>query len=86
MVKEAFALEKMVGNETSCRDSYRLVATVRDLKMAILVSNDECSLKIRDTASWPRSETSLFLKRLGDFVSIQDFAKFFPPFGGIGKV
>lgn len=85
MVKEAFALGKVVGNETSCRDLYRLVATVRDLKMAILVSNDECSLKIRDTASWSRSET-LFLKRLGDFVSIQDFAKFFPPFGGIGNV
>lgn len=83
MVKEAFALGKVVGNETSCRDLYRLVATVRDLKMAILVSNDQ--LKIRDTASWPRSET-LFLKRLGDFVSIQDFAKFFPPFGGIGNV
>lgn len=43
-------------------------------------------MKIRDIASWPRSETSLFLKRLGDFVSIQDFAKFFHPFGGIGKV
>lgn len=43
-------------------------------------------MKIRDIASWPRSETSLFLKRLGDFVSIQDFAKFFPPFGGIGNV
>lgn len=84
MVKEAFALGKVVGNETSCRDLYRLVATVRDLKMAILVSNDQ--LKIRDTTSWPRSETSLFLKRLGDFVSIQDFAKFFPPFGGIGNV
>lgn len=84
MVKEAFALGKVVGNETSCRDSYRLVATVRDLKMAILVSNDQ--LKIRDTANWPRSETSLFLKRLGDFVSIQDFAKFFHPFGGIGNV
>lgn len=84
MVKEAFALGKVVGNETSCRDLYCLVATVRDLKMAILVSNDQ--LKIRDTASWPRSETSLFLKRLGDFVSIQDFAKFFHPFGGIGKV
>lgn len=40
MVKEAFALGKVVGNETSCRDLYRLVATVRDLKMAILVSND----------------------------------------------
>lgn len=48
MVKEAFALGKVVGNETSCRDLYRLLATVRDLKMAILVSNDE--LKIEQQA------------------------------------
>lgn len=48
MVKEAFALGKVVGNETSCKDLYCLVATVRDLKMAILVSNDE--LKIEQQA------------------------------------
>lgn len=48
MVKEAFALGKVVGNETSCRDLYRLLATVRDLKMAILMSNDE--LKIEQQA------------------------------------